>query len=164
MVIGVWWPAPSSLTRLSGGHLPPLRSRALASVALGVGAGLLSLRIYYDVATWLRSPTARAHAFVPRGKLALLQQTQAFSTRCFRPWQTGVAGRSPCTALCSAHPGARHCCSNGSAIAGAAVMWRSGERTAAIKVGLLILADWGVDATFSVRNLQLAYAVTPIPC
>jgi hypothetical protein len=49
------------------------------------------------------------------------------------------------------------------AIAGAAVLWRRGERKLPLQVGLLLLVAWGLDGMFTLRGLQLAYFVYTDP-
>jgi hypothetical protein len=42
-------------------------------------------------------------------------------------------------------------------------LWRIGERATVMRAGVLILAAWGIDTIFSLRNLQLVYTVYTDP-
>jgi hypothetical protein len=137
---------------------------ALASVALGVCAGLLSLRIYYDVRNVIAVANPLEHMFVfASANPALSQETQVLSAALFATLATGVGRALAVHSFVFSPSGRPTLLLEWFAIAGTAVMWRSGERRAAMQVGLLILAAWGIDSMFSLRNLQLAYAVYTDP-
>ncbi len=49
------------------------------------------------------------------------------------------------------------------ALAGAVVLWRKGERLAAVQALFLLLVAWGLEALFSLRGFQRAYAAYTDP-
>jgi hypothetical protein len=137
---------------------------ALASVALGVCAGLSSLWIYYDVRNVVAVANPIEHmAVFASANPALSQETQILSATLFTTLAMGVGRSLAVHSFVFSPSGRPTLLLEWFAIAGTAVMWRSGERRAAMQVGLLIVAAWGIDAMFSVRNLQLAYAVYTDP-
>jgi hypothetical protein len=137
----------------------------LASVSLGVCGGLFSLWIYYDVRNVVAvvNPIEHMHAVVFGWANPALAPETLILSAMFKTLVMSL-GRALATHSFVFNPSGRptlllEWC----AIAGTAVMWRSGERRAAMQVGLLILAAWGIDAMFSLRNLQLAYTVYTDP-
>jgi hypothetical protein len=136
---------------------------ALASVTVGVCAGLSSLWIYYDVrnVVAVANPIEHMSAFASANP-ALSQEPQILSAALLATVATGVGRALAVHSFVFSPSGRPTLLLEWFAIAGAAVLWR-GERRAAMQIGLLILAAWGLDAIFSVRNLQLAYAVYTDP-
>lgn len=49
------------------------------------------------------------------------------------------------------------------ALAGAVLLWRRGERMAAVQAGVLLLTAWGLESLFSLRGFQRAYAAYTDP-
>lgn len=137
----------------------------LASVLLGACGGLFSLCIYYDVrnVAAVVNPVEHMHMVVfGSANPAPAQETQILSAM-FTTMATGLGRALAMHSFVLSPSGRPTLLLEWFAIAGTAVMWRSGARRAAMQVGLLVLAAWGIDAMFSVRNLQLAYAVYTDP-
>ncbi len=136
----------------------------LACVALGVGVGLSSLLIYYDIRNVMAVANPIEHMFVfASADTAMSQQTQVLSTTLFATLAAGV-GRVLAVHSFVFNPSGRPTLLlEWFAIGGLVVMWRNGERRAVLQPGLLILAALGIDTLFSVRNLQLVYTVYTDP-
>jgi len=137
---------------------------ALASVALGICAGLSSLWICYDLRNVVAVVRPIEHMSVfASANPALSQEPQILSAALLATLATGVGRALAVHSFVFDPTGRPTLLLEWFAIAGTVVIWRSGERRAAMQIGLLILAAWGLDAMFSVRNLQLAYAVYTDP-
>jgi len=136
----------------------------LACVALGVCAGLSSLWIYYNVRNVIAVANPVEHMFVfASADTAMAQQTQVLSATLFATLAAGVGRALAVHSFVFSPSGRPTLLLEWFAIGGIAVMWRNGERRPALQAGLLIVAAWGIDTLFSVRNLQLPYTVYTDP-
>jgi hypothetical protein len=144
---------------------PAITVAVLAGVSLGVCGGLFSMWIYYDVANVVAvvNPIEHMRVIVFGPASPVLAQATEILSAMFRTVAMGLGAALARHSFVFSPSGRPTLMLEWLAIAGTAVMWRRGERRAAMQVGLLILAAWAIDAMFSVRNLQLAYTIYTDP-
>jgi hypothetical protein len=136
----------------------------MASVALGVGAGLLSLLIHYDARNVVAVVNPIEHMFAfASASSELSQQTQVLSAAFFTTLGAGVGRTLAAHGFVLGPSGRPTLLLEWFAMAGSVVLWRSGERAAVVRIALLILAALGIDTIFSLRKLQLVYTVYTDP-
>jgi hypothetical protein len=138
---------------------------AIACVALGLGIGLLSLYLRYDLRNVLAVANPLEHMFVyaAAGTSAFANQPQLISDALISILAQGFAKALAMHSFVLSTSARPTLLLEWFAIAGAVVLWRRGERKLPLQVGLLIVTVWGLDAVFSLRALQLAYFVYTDP-
>jgi hypothetical protein len=132
---------------------------AMGAVALGVGLGLLSLYLRYDVhnVTADANPIEHMFAYAASGSSPLVSEPQVLSGVLFVTLAQGLGRALAMHSFVLSTSARPTLLLEWFAIAGAIVLWRRGERKLPLQVGLLVLIVWGLDAVFTLRGLQLAY-------
>jgi hypothetical protein len=138
---------------------------AIACVGLGLGAGLLSLYLCYDLrnAIAVANPVEHMFVYAASGAAAFAHEPQLVSGALFSILAKGFAKALAMHSFVLSTSARPTLLLEWFAIAGAIVLWRRGERRLPLQVGLLILTVWGLDGVFTLRGLQLAYFVYTDP-
>jgi hypothetical protein len=138
---------------------------AMAGVALGASIGILSLLIYYDLRNVVAVANPIEHMLVFASGLssAPSPQPQLVGMALFGALARGIGQMLAAHTFILAPSGRPTLLVEWFALAGIVVLWRRGERSAAMQAALLILAAWGIDAVFSLRELKLYYFVYTDP-
>lgn len=140
---------------------------ALAAVALGAALGLLALEIRYNVQNVIAVANFIEHMFVFtawRHASALQGQGQVVGEGLLTLLMSGI-GRTLAIRTIILHPDniPQTVIVEWFALGGALVLWRRGERLAALQALFLILVAWGLESLFSLRGFQRAYAAYTDP-
>jgi hypothetical protein len=140
---------------------------ALAAVALGAALGLLALEIRYNLQNVIAVANFIEHMFVFtswRHASALQGQGQVVGEGLLTLLMSGV-GRTLAIRTIILHPDniPQTVIVEWFALGGALVLWRRGERLAALQALFLILVAWGLESLFSLRGFQRAYAAYTDP-
>jgi hypothetical protein len=132
---------------------------ALAALVIGIALGLLSLDIRYQAQNVIAVANPVEHMFnlAASGASTLTYTPQmltgAFAAALAKGFAQALALHSFVFST-SARP---TLLLEWFAIAGAVVLWRRGERLLPLRVAVLIVAAWGLDALFTLRSLQTPY-------
>jgi hypothetical protein len=132
---------------------------AMAALALGIGLGLLSLDIRYQVQNVIAvaNPAEHMFAFAASGASPLTNEPQMLTGAFALALVKGVVKTLAMHSFVFSPSARPTLLLEWFAIAGAIVLWRRGERTLPLQVGLLIAIVWGLDTVFSLRGLQTPY-------
>jgi hypothetical protein len=138
---------------------------AIACMALGLGVGLLSLYLRYDLRNVIAVANPLEHMFVfaSAGTAAFANEPRLISDALFSILAKGFAKAMAMHSFVLATSARPTLLLEWFAIAGAIVLWRRGERKLPLQVGLLIVAVWGLDTVFTLRGLQIPYFVYTDP-
>ncbi|MGF7175023.1 glycosyltransferase family 39 protein [Azospirillum doebereinerae] len=140
---------------------------ATAAVLLGLALGLLALDLRPNEQNVIAVANFVEHMFVFtswRHATALQGQEQVVGEGLLTLLLSGV-GRTLAIRTIVLHPDniPQTIVVEWFALAGAAVLWRRGERLAAVQALFLLLVAWGLEALFSLRGFQRAYAAYTDP-
>jgi hypothetical protein len=138
---------------------------AMAALALGVGLGLLSLYLRYDLRdiAAVANPIEHMFAFGVGGAPELASEHHVLSGALVVALVEGI-GRALAMHTFVLSPSARPTLLlEWFAIGGVIVLWRRCECKSAMQVSLLLLAAWGLDAIFTLHGLQTGYFVYTDP-
>ncbi len=140
---------------------------ALAVVILGSAVGLQTLEIRYNPQNVIAVSNFIEHMFVFtswRHASALQDQGQVVSEGLITLLLSGI-GRTLAIRTIVLHPDniPQTVIVEWFALGGAGVLWRRGERLAALQALFLLLVAWGLEALFSLRGFQRAYAAYTDP-
>ncbi len=140
---------------------------ALAAVALGVALGLLVLEVRYHQQNAIAVANFIEHMFVFtswRHASALQEQGQVVSEGLLTLLASGI-GRTLAIRTIVLHPDniPQTIVVEWFALIGAVRLWRRGDRLAAVQALFLLLVAWGLEALFSLRGFQRAYAAYTDP-
>jgi hypothetical protein len=132
---------------------------AMAAVALGVGLGLLSLYLRYDVhnVTADANPIEHMFAYAASGSSPLVSEPQVLSGALLVTLAQGLGRALAMHSFVLSTSARPTLLLEWFAVAGAIMLWRRGERKLPSQVALLVLTVWGLDTAFTLRGLQLAY-------
>ncbi|MBP2230563.1 4-amino-4-deoxy-L-arabinose transferase-like glycosyltransferase [Azospirillum agricola] len=149
-------------------RVPPAHAvTAAAAVLLGLALGLLALDLRYNVQNVIAVANFVEHMFVFtswRHATALQGQEQVVGEGLLTLLLSGV-GRTLAIRTIVLHPDniPQTIIVEWFALAGAVALWRRGERLAAVQALFLLLVAWGLEALFSLRGFQRAYAAYTDP-
>lgn len=138
---------------------------AIAALALGVGLGLLSLYLRYDLLdiAAVANPIEHMFAFGIGGAPTLAGEQHVLSRAMVVALAEGI-GRSLAMHTFVLSPSARPTLLlEWFAIGGVVVLWRHHEHKFAMQVALLLFTVWGLDAIFTLHGLQTGYFVYTDP-
>lgn len=139
----------------------------MGAVALGLALGVLALTIRPHEQNVIAVSNLIEHMFVFsswKHQTALQGQEQILSDSLFMLLAKGV-WRTLAIRTVVLHPDniPQTIVVEWFALAGAFVLWRRGERLAAFQAVFLLLVAWGLEALFSLRGFQRAYAAYTDP-
>jgi hypothetical protein len=132
---------------------------AVGAVGLGIGLGLMSLYLRYDVRNVVADVHPIEHMFVFGASFnsALVSEQQVLSGALLVTLAKGLGQALAMHSFVLSSSARPTLLLEWLAIAGAIVLWRRGEREIPLQVALLLLVVWGLDAVFTVHGLQLSY-------
>jgi hypothetical protein len=138
-----------------------------AAVLLGLAVGLLALDLRWNEQNAIAVANFVEHMFVFsswRHGAALNGQGQVVGEGTLALLLAGI-GRTLAIRTIVLHPDniPQTIIVEWFALAGAVVLWRRGERLAAVQALFLLLVAWGLEALFSLRGFQRAYAAYTDP-
>ncbi|PWC37499.1 phospholipid carrier-dependent glycosyltransferase [Azospirillum sp. TSO35-2] len=149
-------------------RVPPLRAVAgAAAVLLGLSLGLLALDLRWNEQNAIAVANFVEHMFVFtswRHGAELQGQGQVVGEGTLALLLAGI-GRTLAIRTIVLHPDniPQTIIVEWFAIAGSVVLWRRGQRLAAVQALFLLLVAWGLEALFSLRGFQRAYAAYTDP-
>lgn len=149
-------------------RVPPARAVTMAAAAvLGLALGLLALDLRFNQQNVIAVANFIEHMFVFtswRHATALQGQGQVVGEGLMTLLLSGI-GRTLAIRTIVLHPDniPQTIIVEWFALAGAAVLWRRGERLAAVQALALLLVAWGLESLFSLRGFQRAYAAYTDP-
>lgn len=162
------WVLVGMLVHAAVHRVPAARAVAgAAAVALGLAVGLLALDIRWNEQNAIAVANFVEHMFVFstwRHGAALQGQGQVVGEGTLALLLAGI-GRTLAIRTIVLHPDniPQTIVVEWFAIAGALVLWRRGRRLAAVQALFLLLVAWGLEALFSLRGFQRAYAAYTDP-
>ena len=145
---------------------PAYALSCMAAVGLGLALGVLALEIRYHEQNVIAVSNLIEHMFVFTAwkHQALEGQGQVLSDGLFTLLAKGV-WRTLAIRTIVFHPDnvPQTVVVEWFVIAGALILWRRGERPAALQTALLLLVAWGLESLFALRGFQRAYAAYTDP-
>ncbi|BAI75851.1 hypothetical protein AZL_d00250 (plasmid) [Azospirillum sp. B510] len=162
------WVLVGILVHAAVHRVPPARvASSAAAVLLGLAVGLLALDIRWNEQNAIAVANFVEHMFVFsswRHGAELQAQGSVVGQGTLGLLLAGI-GRTLAIRTIVLHPDniPQTIIVEWFAIAGAVVLWRRGERLAAAQALFLLLVAWGLEALFSLRGFQRAYAAYTDP-
>ena len=145
---------------------PAYALSCMAAVGLGLALGVLALEIRYHEQNVIAVSNLIEHMFVFTAwkHQALEGQGQVLSDGLFTLLAKGV-WRTLAIRTIVFHPDniPQTVVVEWFVIAGAVILWRRGDRPAALHAALLLLVAWGLESLFALRGFQRAYAAYTDP-
>jgi len=162
------WVLVGILVHAAVHRVPPARATAgAAAVLLGLAVGLLALDIRWNEQNAIAVANFVEHMFVFsswRHGAELQGQGNVVGQGTLGLLLAGI-GRTLAIRTIVLHPDniPQTIVVEWFALAGAVVLWRRGERLAAVQALFLLLVAWGLESLFSLRGFQRAYAAYTDP-
>jgi hypothetical protein len=138
---------------------------ALGSVTLGLAIGVLSLDLRYDLhnVVAVANPIEHMFVFASAGASAFANQSQLVGSALFATFASAVVKVLAMHTFVLSTSARPTLLLEWFTIVGAIILWRRGERSLPLQVGLLVSIVWALDAVFTFRGLQIAYFVYTDP-